>query len=410
MSAPGRWSLFEVFGVEIEYMIVDRDTLAARPIADELLKDMAGDYVQDIERDEFAWSNELVCHVIELKTNGPAASLAKLGQGFHDEIRFINTRLERHNAMVLGTGAHPLFQPANETRLWPHGDQEIYAAYDRIFGCQGHGWSNLQSVHLNLPFSDDREFGRLHAAIRLLLPIIPALSASTPVLDGRVSGIMDTRLETYRHNQKRIPSIVGSIIPERAFTQADYQEIIFDPIARDIAPHDPDGLLETVFLNSRGAIARFDRNAIEIRVIDTQEAPVADIAILDAVVAVLREFVSEKLASYDVQKQWPEDLLASMFMDVVRDGDAAIISDRDYLQMFGFKGKRTTAGKLWKHLAERVAPALNPAYLKAQRRIISDGPLARRLVVALGSNPTADQLRTTYAKLAGCLADNRQFP
>ena len=32
-------------------------------------------------------------------------------------------------------------------------------------------------------------------------------------------------------------------------------------------------------MNSRGAIARFDRNAIEIRVIDVQECPKADLAI-----------------------------------------------------------------------------------------------------------------------------------
>ena len=52
-------------------------------------------------------------------------------------------------------GAHPWMDPARETRLWPHEDNEIYEAFDRIFGCTGHGWSNLQCVHLNLPFDDD---------------------------------------------------------------------------------------------------------------------------------------------------------------------------------------------------------------------------------------------------------------
>ena len=109
-----------------------------------------------------------------------------------------------------------------------------------------------------LEFDGDEEFGRLHAAIRLLLPIIPALSASTPILDGEVTGYLDTRLETYRHNQDRIPSIAGRVIPERAFSEDDYRQRIFDPIERDIRSQDPDGVLDVVFLNFRGAIARFD--------------------------------------------------------------------------------------------------------------------------------------------------------
>ncbi|HAL85576.1 MAG TPA: hypothetical protein DCM31_01010, partial [Deferribacteraceae bacterium] len=34
---------------------------------------------------------------------------------------------------------------------------------------------------------------------------------------------------------------------------------------RDIAPYDPECILQEEWLNSRGAIARFDRKAIEIR-------------------------------------------------------------------------------------------------------------------------------------------------
>mgnify|MGYP000234678277 CR=1 FL=1 len=93
MSGAGGWGLFEVFGVEMEYMIVDRTTLAVRPISDELLRGASDEYVQMVERGSFAWSNELVCHVIEIKTNGPAPGLQGLAEGFHGEIRFINEPL-----------------------------------------------------------------------------------------------------------------------------------------------------------------------------------------------------------------------------------------------------------------------------------------------------------------------------
>ena len=125
--------------------------------------------------------------------------------------------------------------------LWPHQHNPIYEIYNRIFDCRGHGWANLQSVHLNLPFCGDEEFGRLHAAIRLLLPILPALAASSPVADRRFAGFQDNRLDVYRNNSRRMPSITGEIIPEPVFTRSEYDRKIFQPMYQDIAPLDPDG-------------------------------------------------------------------------------------------------------------------------------------------------------------------------
>ena len=58
-------------------------------------------------------------------------------------------------AQLVGSGAHPFFDPATETVIWPNEYTEVYRTYDRIFGVRGHGWSNLQSTHLNLPFAGD---------------------------------------------------------------------------------------------------------------------------------------------------------------------------------------------------------------------------------------------------------------
>jgi glutamate---cysteine ligase / carboxylate-amine ligase len=408
-AAP--WGLFDAFGVEMEYMIVDCDSLRVQPLADQLLREASGgnDWVEDVERGAITWSNEIVAHLVELKTNGPASTLAGLGATFHGDVLEANRLLARHGAMLLGTGAHPFMDPATETRLWSHGGGEIYAVYDRIFGCRGHGWSNLQSTHLNLPFANDEEFGRLHAAIRLVLPIIPALAASSPFLDGTFTGYLDARLETYRHNQARIPSLTGKVIPERMFSAAAYQEL-FDKITADIAPHDPDGLLNPLFLNSRGAIARFDRDAIEIRTIDIQECPAADLGVIAAVVAALRRLVGEQDVPYSVQQQWPEDLLAQILMDVARDGDQARITDADYLRMFGLCARGITAGEVWRQACEMSHDDLDAPAHAALTRILSQGPLARRLLGALGSSPTPRALVGACRELSDCLAANRLFP
>ena len=71
----------------------------------------------------------------------------------------VNELLAPHGARLMPGAAHPWMNPDTETRLWPHDDDTIYRAYDRIFDCRGHGWSNLQSMHVNLPFADDDEFG-----------------------------------------------------------------------------------------------------------------------------------------------------------------------------------------------------------------------------------------------------------
>ncbi len=70
-----KYHLFEVFGIELEYMLVNNKTFKVAPIVDELLTKKAGELTADIDNGAIAWSNELVAHVVELKTNGPVNSL-----------------------------------------------------------------------------------------------------------------------------------------------------------------------------------------------------------------------------------------------------------------------------------------------------------------------------------------------
>jgi gamma-glutamyl:cysteine ligase YbdK (ATP-grasp superfamily) len=301
--------------------------------------------------------------------------------------------------------------PARESRLWPHENSPIYDAYDRIFGCQGHGWSNLQSLHINLPFRGDDEFGRLHAAVRLLLPLLPALAAASPVVEGRVTGLLDTRLEVYRKNQRKIPSLAGQVIPEPLFTRSEYQENLLGRLYRDIAPYDPEGVLQEEWLNSRGAIARFERDTVEIRVIDVQETPTADLAVATLSVGVLQALTRERWESFEAQKSWEVAPLAALFLETLRDGERAVIRDRPYLRALGYAGASATAGELWAHLAAEALPSdtRDPAVADALQVILTHGPLARRLLRVLGPTPSRGDLRDVYGALCDCLAEGRPF-
>ncbi len=408
-SSPHR--LFEAVGIELEYMIVAADGLAVVPCADRLLEGLAGELTDEWENGAVAWNNELALHVIELKCNGPQPSLAGLGATFQHNVVCGLDALARDGLRLMPTAMHPWMDPRT-VELWPHGTRVIYETFDRIFGCKGHGWANLQSAHINLPFANDDEFARLHAAIRLLLPILPGLAASSPAVDGVLTGIADNRLVAYRGNCARIPSITGHVVPETYHSMDEYQDRLLGRIYADLAPHDPDGILRREWVNARGAIARFERMAIEIRVLDVQECPAADIAFAAAIIGTLRSLCDERWADLESLTEWDTRQLARLLELTTRDAERAEIGERKYLEAFGLGQTSSTVAKLWDHLIDRAAA--DGAFVGVDARFLEHylraGSLSTRIRRALGSVlPTHGDFVRVYRSLCDALADGRSF-
>jgi gamma-glutamyl:cysteine ligase YbdK (ATP-grasp superfamily) len=408
---PKTYHLFEAVGIEVETMIVDQETLEVRPLTPELLRDKNGQVMNEMVRGSLGWSNELASHVIEFKTLAPVVNLNGLVSSLAEGMNAANRRLEQWNARLLPTAMHPFMEPQKEMSLWSHGDTSVYQAFDRIFGCRGHGFANLQSVHINLPFSGDEEFARLHAAVRLVLPIIPCLAASSPFQEGRLTGWSDTRLEVYRHNQKAVPEVAGSVIPERVFSRHAYETQILAKIYAAIAPHDPEGILQKEWLNSRGAIARFDRHALEIRLVDTQECPQADMAVAALIVALCKALTEGRFEDFPMQKLWDEKDLETVFLAALQGGGKSRIVNEAYLKALG-EGERAVDGRtLWRRLYEKLAPA-DPtlaAFAEAYDVLFSQGTLSERLVRKIPRDPSRQELKVLYRDLAQCLARNQMF-
>lgn len=403
-----KYRLFEVFGIELEYMLINTSNFKVSPVVDQLLSLKNGALTSDIDNGKIAWSNELVAHVVELKTNGPTADLETLSENFHKNVLEINQILKQINAQLLPTASHPLMNPSKDTQLWKHSYSQVYELYNRIFDCKGHGWSNVQSTHINLPFYDDLEFEKLHAAIRILLPLIPGLCASSPILDGNITNIMDSRLEFYKTNQKEIPEMTGLVIPERVFSKIDYYTTIFEPIKKAIKPFDTKKILDHHFLNSRGAIARFDRNAIEIRLVDIQECPKADIAICILIIEVLKAFVNKKFCSLQVQKKWTKEELFLILNDGIKYGEHSKIDNLDYLSLFGIK-ETSTMHDIWKHLYNQVKKKISLENQKTIETILTEGTLSTRILKAIGEDISDKKIKDVYSKLAKCLDTNQLF-
>lgn len=404
--------LFDAFGVELEYMIVNDRSLDVLPITDLLMRAECGTIQPDVERGDVSWSNELALHVVEFKTSLPTPKLTGLAQQFQDNVVVANNHLVRLDGLLMPSAMHPWMDPFQEMQLWPHDSNDVYAAFDRIFDCRGHGWANLQSVHLNLPFCGDEEFGRLHAAVRLILPLLPGLAASSPIMDGQISSQLDSRLEVYRKNSHRVPEVAGRVIPEQAFTRAEYDAKIFQPMYAAITPLDPDGLLRDEFLNSRGAIARFGRGSIEIRVIDIQECPAADLAVLQATVSVLKALVAGQWSDTAAQKDVSVERLQTVLLEAIRSGEEAVVSDVDYLKLFGLTSESCTVADIWRQLVNAAPPETDDCTGPALETILQDGPLGRRILGRMQNVAEQDfaaQMRSVYRELTECLATGVSF-
>ncbi len=403
--------LFDVFGIEIEYMIIQTETRAVAPLTDRIMTAQCGQPENECRLGPCEVSNELAAHVFEIKTPQPTADLDQLENDFRETVRLTNALLAEHGCRLLPGPMHPTMDPARESHTWPHGRREIYDRYNAIFDCRGHGWFNLQSCHINLPFADDREFALLHSAVVLVLPLLPALAAGSPFRDGKPTGLADTRLDTYQHNQARCPAITGAVIPEAVFSEEEYRQTILEPMYAEIRPLDPDGLLQEEWLNSRGAIARFDRGAIEIRLLDSQECPLADLALADFFIQTIRFLVEERggLLRKLVQTS-PLDGKARQLREVIRHGLSAPVLLPELREAFSLSSDPATAADFWQAIASGpVGKGLSPRRRETVNTLLRSGNLADRLLAFYQANEGQAAFAPMMDRLSDCLATNQLF-
>ncbi|WCL49977.1 glutamate-cysteine ligase family protein [Leptospira sp. GIMC2001] len=393
-------SIFQGYGLEAEYMIVDND-LNVAPQADLLLRNSSNEIVNELELGATAWSNELASHVIEIKNNGPVKSLDSNDGIFQKDIQEINRKLKSHNLKLMPTAMHPLMNPEKEFKIWEYEYSEIYEAYNRIFDCRGHGWSNLQSVHINLAFQGDDELYRLHAITRMILPLISGLTASSPFIEGKKGKYLSNRLDYYSKNQIQIPQISGKIIPESIRTRAEYNTIILDPIYKSIASYDPQAILQFEWLNSRGAIVKFERSSLEIRLMDIQECPFADLQIVQVI-----NFLIQKLDDRNILEEiynFPIQNLAKILWESAEHGLHYRIEDLNYLKIFGLSKPVRIIDLILRDITIR---SFNEDYWKLMSE---KGNLAMRILSRTGNDPSAETIRTVYQELCECLQEGVVF-
>jgi gamma-glutamyl:cysteine ligase YbdK (ATP-grasp superfamily) len=303
-----------VLGPEHEFSIVN-DELKALPIVDRIIKDYHGRIVNFVEQPCFTFGKELQMHVMEIKPNEPFKSPIEFEETMHQAVLTMHDFLQRkYRASFLGTGMHPLLR-LGETGVWPHRDRKFYQAMDRVFNLKQHGWLNIQGFQLNLPYSNERKGVLLHNHLANVCAYLPAIAASSPIYEGHFGKDVDNRLHFYVLNQKEVPSVTGEVVPEYVSSFLQYRQEIIGRYSSDLVRAGADSVIvNREWINSRGVIFRFDRRALEIRVMDEQECVKSDVALSCFIRALLRGLMEKKAGSLS------HDVLVRDYNTIVRDG------------------------------------------------------------------------------------------
>ena len=363
-------------GTEHEYSINDKNF---RPLAisDRIIQRIAGQVQHEVAFGGILVSKELQKHAIELIPARPGSLSfleSNLYQGLSELYRATN-----YEYGFMGLGMHPLLK-LDETTYWDHDEQEYYQVYDRLFNIKQHGWLNIQALQINIPYTGKDELVAMFNKIRSLIPYLVAVSASSPMVEGKLTTYMDNRLVYYRQNQAAVPEICHDIMPEKLESVDDYVQInrqIYSELKKCGAE-----ILCREWVNSRGVIVRFTRKCLEVKAIDEQECLHSDMAFSAFLLALLRS---------DLVLEEDESSLLAMLEDAMHRGVA---------------GMRPELEKLLA-AAQKSATIEEMRYLPLVAKRIEQGSLAEIMVQKL--KETNGRIEPILAQMQWCLKENRPY-
>ena len=406
---------YGVCGLELEYAVVDRD-LNVASLVEPALATLAGRATSDVSLGAVGLSNEIVDHVLELKTEAPLASLLETEAVLVEGVRRVGALLADRfrGARLLPTGMHPWLVP-ERARLWQRSGRKVYRTYERLFDTLAHGWRNVQSCHVNLPFGSEAEAIAMLNASALLVPYLPAVAASTPLVEGELGPAVCNRVAHLLTHQVKLPESQAELVPEFARSFAHYRRDVLGAMYRAVDRLPGSRPIRREFLNARGAVLKFSRTSMEVRIVDVQECVRLDVAIAAyvrwALCALARELASGALALPD-HALLVADLRATAQAGSLARVHAPFLSDLPRGDDGLAPVEAVTAALVARARAEARADEL--PYLDLVERVARSGTLSERIAAALRPHVADDDAftetaRRIYIELADCLLDNEPW-
>lgn len=407
-SGPREYRAFEVVGLELEYVIVD-DQL--RPIhgAETLLRALAGRPASDASLGPIGVSNEFFQHIIEVKNEYPLGRMSDVEGALVEGVGRVRDVLQKElGARLLPTGMHPFFDPRGAKR-WTRSGRPIYEAYARLFDTQTHGWANVQSCQVNLPMGREHEAVAMMNATALVVPYLPALAASSPFSEGKKAAWVDHRIEHLIEHQSRLPESLGELVPEYLSNYGDYRRNVLAPMYAAVDRLTNARTLRHEWLNARAAVFKPSRSSMEVRVLDTQECILMDVAIAAFVRGCVADLAKGILrARLDLP---PHELLVDDLRSCARFGSEALVFAPHVLGVDRDDEGRVSVRVVLAWLLERAARRLKGhdlTYLDEIERVRTAGTLSERILHEVG-DAGEKGIDRVYRELAEALEANRPW-
>jgi carboxylate-amine ligase len=240
-------------GLEEEFALLDPVELGLRPRFEQLSAVAAGS--DPLLSDSI--SGELISSEIEIRS-GRGANLEAARSAQHELRRRLFALAADHETALGATGTHP-WSDYREQRII---QTEHYRRVED--GLKYVAWrNNTFSLHVHVGIQDAQRAVLVCDRLRPVLPVLLAISANSPFLDGRDSGLHSARTQTFTKSFPRcgVPDPFGSW---EAF--ADYIQMLIDTrsiveytqVWWSIRPHLSFGTVEVRICDAQSTAAESD--------------------------------------------------------------------------------------------------------------------------------------------------------
>jgi glutamate---cysteine ligase / carboxylate-amine ligase len=332
-------------GIEEEFALVDPQTLELVPRF-EMLRDAAqGD---DVLTDSIA--GELISSEIEIRS-GAGADVADARSRQAEARRRLFALARAHGVALGATGTHALSDYREQHII----DTKHYHRVED--GLKYVAWrNNTFSLHVHVGVRGADRAVRVCDRLRPVLPLLLAVSANSPYIDGRDSGLHSGRSQTFTKSFPRcgVPDVFGSWA-----AWADYVELLvrtksiveFTQLWWSVRPHHAFG-------------------TVEVRICDAQMTGGEADALAELIVACVRRAAAEVDAG-ETPPDLPHRLIEENMWRAIRYGQDGRLLDLQAPRIEEFPAQeaadrlRAWSGSL------AVLPELNGA--QRQRRLIDAG-------------------------------------
>jgi carboxylate-amine ligase len=236
-------------GLEEEFAILDPSTLELVPRFEEL-RDLA------LERDPLlgeSITGELISSEIEI-VSGRGSDLAGALALQRERRRRLFALVSSQGASLAATGTHPWA----DYRAQPIIDTEHYRRVEQ--GLRYVAWrNNTFSLHVHVGLHGIDRALRVCDRLRPILPLLLAVSANSPYLDGRDSGLHSARTQSFTRNFPRcgIPDAFGGWPAYRRYIEflVRTRSIVeFTQIWWSVRPHFEFGTVEVRICDAQSTV------------------------------------------------------------------------------------------------------------------------------------------------------------